>query len=373
MAGMCWNGQQTEETLTMSTVERILTVCTGVRYEMTDVHHRTVALLPETALLPGTSDAASVDSNDIDDTRNLLKRFYYPLSVGAPDGTKGFEFRASVIQLGPLTIGQLAFGAPVTLVASELDAYHVTIPTAGKVHSHHAGHRVVAGPDRGVVFGPGNPVYTLHDANSIELAVKIERPALEDELATMLGHRVEGPLRLPPLVDLADEPMRSWIRIIRMLRGEIGRPGSLVHQPLVAESLRRSVLSGLLLSLPHRYSAELSAPAPAGPPRAIQRAIDAIRSEPERPFTVGDIAAVAGVSVRSLQEGFRRYVGSAPMAYLQQVRLSRAHAALRSEDPARVTVAAVAHRWGFAHLGRFASAYRTRFGVTPSDTLRKNG
>jgi transcriptional regulator GlxA family with amidase domain len=75
--------------------------------------------------------------------------------------------------------------------------------------------------------------------------------------------------------------------------------------------------------------------------------------------------------VRSLQEGFRRHLGSAPMAYLQQERLVRAHQTLRQADPVCVTVSAVAHRWGFAHLGRFASAYRTRFGEPPSETLRR--
>ena len=76
------------------------------------------------------------------------------------------------------------------------------------------------------------------------------------------------------------------------------------------------------------------------------------------------------MSVRSLQEGFRQHVGSAPMTYLQHVRLVRAHETLRRADPQRVTVASVAHRWGFAHLGRFASAYRSRFGISPSETLR---
>jgi transcriptional regulator GlxA family with amidase domain len=99
--------------------------------------------------------------------------------------------------------------------------------------------------------------------------------------------------------------------------------------------------------------------------------VDAIQGEPERAFSVIDLAAIAGMSVRSLQEGFRRHVGCAPMTYLQQVRLGRAHDTLRSSDPAHVTVASVAHRWGFAHLGRFASAYRTRFGHSPSETLRR--
>jgi transcriptional regulator GlxA family with amidase domain len=107
------------------------------------------------------------------------------------------------------------------------------------------------------------------------------------------------------------------------------------------------------------------------PPRVIRRVIDAIEDEPDRPFSVADLAAIAGVSVRSLQEGFRRYVGCSPMAYLQSVRLTRAHDALQREDPARITVAAVAHRAGFTHLGRFATAYRARFGATPSETLRR--
>jgi len=331
---------------------------------MIDVHLRTVAPPAPTRSTVGFS------SGDIDDMRSLLHRFYYPLAVGAPHGADGFQFRADVIQLGPVTVGHLGFGAPVSIASPELDAYHVTIPTCGGVHVRHAGRELTAHPGTAVVYGPGKPVYTLHDAHSAELDVKIERRELEAELAALLGRPFDGPLDLPTEVALGAGPVRSWSEIVRMLHGEIARPGSLIQQPLIADHLRRSIVSGLLLSVPHRYTAELTAPAPAGPPRAIRRTIDAIHDEPERPFTVGDLARIAGVSVRSLQEGFRRHVGCAPMTYLQHTRLTRAHEALRQEDPARTTVAAVAHRWGFAHLGRFASAYRSRFGVSPSDTLR---
>jgi transcriptional regulator GlxA family with amidase domain len=85
---------------------------------------------------------------------------------------------------------------------------------------------------------------------------------------------------------------------------------------------------------------------------------------------VADLAGITGVSVRSLQEGFRRHLGCTPMAYLQQVRLERARESLRDADPTRVTVASIAHRWGFAHLGRFAAVYRARFGECPSESLR---
>jgi transcriptional regulator GlxA family with amidase domain len=171
-------------------------------------------------------------------------------------------------------------------------------------------------------------------------------------------------------MDLTGGPARTWSRLVQLVLAESDDCGGLLYEPLIAEQLRHSVLSGLLLSLPHRYRDELINPAPCGPPRMIRRVMDAMNDGPERPFSVTDLAAIAGMSVRSLQEGFRRYVGVSPMAYLQQVRLGRAHEALVREHPQRITVAAIAHRWGFSHLGRFAYVYRSRYGVSPSDTLR---
>ncbi|MFI7545855.1 AraC family transcriptional regulator [Actinoplanes sp. NPDC049599] len=321
--------------------------------------------------VPEPPAGTSFSSVDIDDTREMLNRFYYPLTVGVPDGAEGFRFHAEVIQLGPLTVGRLGFGASVTLVAPELGGYHVTIPTAGFVHTRHAGHEVVAGASTGAIFGPGQPVHARYDAHSAELNVKITRTALEDELATLLGRPVKGPIGLPPAINVGAGAAQSWRRLVQLLSTEHEYPGSLVWRPVFAEQLRRSVLNGLLLSVQHRFSDELSATPPSSPPRTVQRVVDAINDAPDRAFSAADLAAIAGVSVRTLQEGFRRYVGCSPMAYLQSVRLNLAHEALRREDPARVTVAAVAHRSGFAHLGRFSTAYRARFGVSPSETLRR--
>jgi AraC-like DNA-binding protein len=315
-------------------------------------------------------EGGSFTSADVDHARAILHRFYYPTAIGTPEGAEGFRLDMQVIKLGPLTLGELCFGVPITLAASGLDAYHIAMPTVGCMLARHAGHEVTAGPSTGVVFGPAGPVFALHEACSAELAVKIERAALERELATLLDRPVDGPIDLPATLDLSDGPGLSWRRLVHLLRDELTHAESLIRNPLIAERLRHSVLSGLLLSAPHRYHDELVAPAPAGPPRAIRQVLDAIHDEPERPFTVATLAALAGVSVRSLQEGFRRHVGRSPMAYLQQVRLERAHTALLAADPARTTVAAIAHRWGFAHQGRFSALYRAHFGQFPSETLR---
>ena len=85
--------------------------------------------------------------------------------------------------------------------------------------------------------------------------------------------------------------------------------------------------------------------------------------------TIVDICNLLGVSERTLQYAFRRYVDMAPLAYLRLCRLNKVRATLRASDPLTTTVTAVAMRFGFMHLGRFAIEFRRMFGETPSATL----
>jgi AraC family ethanolamine operon transcriptional activator len=85
--------------------------------------------------------------------------------------------------------------------------------------------------------------------------------------------------------------------------------------------------------------------------------------------TIVDICAAVGVSERSLQYAFRAYVNMSPLVYLRYCRLSRTRASLRAADPQRTTVTEVAMRFGFLHLGRFASDYKQVFHEAPSATL----
>jgi transcriptional regulator GlxA family with amidase domain len=81
------------------------------------------------------------------------------------------------------------------------------------------------------------------------------------------------------------------------------------------------------------------------------------------------LAQVAGVSKRTLQEGFRRFRGKPPNQISRDLRLDLARGALIQHGPENVTE--VALDYGFTHLGRFAEAYAARFGECPSETLRR--
>lgn len=135
-----------------------------------------------------------------------------------------------------------------------------------------------------------------------------------------------------------------------------------------AASVRDVVVSTFLETLPHSYSERLRRKAPALSPRHIRAAVDFIHAHAQHSISVEDIAAAARTSVRTLQAGFAAFRATTPMAYLRQVRLEGVRAELLQSADA--SIAEVAGRWRFTHLGLFARAYREAFGELPSQTRR---
>jgi transcriptional regulator GlxA family with amidase domain len=93
--------------------------------------------------------------------------------------------------------------------------------------------------------------------------------------------------------------------------------------------------------------------------------VEMIRSFPNEPYTLADLCRIGSLSARGLQLQFQQHYGVSPMQYLRQVRLDHARDALRAGG---VSVSDAAYDAGFSNVGRFARAYRLRFGELPSAT-----
>jgi AraC-like DNA-binding protein len=91
----------------------------------------------------------------------------------------------------------------------------------------------------------------------------------------------------------------------------------------------------------------------------------------DRPFHLPEICAALDVSERTLRASCVEHLGMGPIRYLWLRRMHLAHRALVRTVPGTATVTDIATDNGFWELGRFAIAYRTLFGETPSTTLRR--
>ncbi|WP_409266985.1 helix-turn-helix domain-containing protein, partial [Pseudomonas sp. KCJK8521] len=104
--------------------------------------------------------------------------------------------------------------------------------------------------------------------------------------------------------------------------------------------------------------------------RAIMRRVSEWAADcPEETLNLVELADVAGVSLRQLQQAFKAFTGMPPAHWLRLRRLNGARRDLLHGG--EVTVAEVAMRWSFWHLGRFSESYRQLFKEFPSETLKR--
>lgn len=104
-------------------------------------------------------------------------------------------------------------------------------------------------------------------------------------------------------------------------------------------------------------------------PYYVLRAEREMRERMATPLTIARLADVAGVSDRTLHDGFRRFRATTPMGRLTALRVAAARCRLLDAE-AGITVGQVATEVGFFQFGRFARTYRNAFGELPSATLR---
>jgi AraC-like DNA-binding protein/tetratricopeptide (TPR) repeat protein len=102
----------------------------------------------------------------------------------------------------------------------------------------------------------------------------------------------------------------------------------------------------------------------------VKKAIALLQADPARMRSIDDLAVACGVARRTLEKHFRRFVGRSPSQVRREFVLERVRRELlRAQSEASITEIAV--RCGVNHLGRFAIAYRRRYGESPSVTLQR--
>jgi len=314
-------------------------------------------------------------TTDVEEAREFCRRMFYgPLEVKPAGGTEGFGFSGDVVQVGPLTIGDISYGIELCVAIGDLrTAYHVLAPLTGTVQVLHRGAATTADPGRAAVFQPTGEIDLRWSADCRLFSVKVERLAFERELEAALDLHEGPPLPLGATFGLAGGPGRSWMALIRLLHAELREPDGLTTVPWLIRRWRDLAISGLACAVEQPQGNGIPGQPTARRPRTVKRTLDAMHAEPGRQFTAAELAGIAGVGIRVLQESFRQHVGVPPLTYLRRLRLEGVHAELTRADRGQVSVSEVAHRWGFTHLGRFAGAYRARYGISPSQTLRDRG
>ena len=319
---------------------------------------------------PLTVERSEFDILDRDAAVETLSRIYGPASVARSASDQAFRGVARSYAIGTLRLSQGKFPHGLKLHVLELGKYLFVFPRSGV--------GTVTMHDDPAEFAPGRAVMLpLFERFSFEFSEGFSTmtlaitPNARGEHFFKLTHRsLNAPLRFTPRIDVTHGPAAGVARLIAFVFDECDHTSGLTTSPLMLADLHEAVLTAMLTSLPHDQSHALAGPAPWIAPGYVRRAEEWLDAHAHEPVTSSKAAAAAGVSVRSLQEAFRRYRGVSPQQFLKERRIELARAQLLAgEDGA--TVKSIATATGYNNPGRFSAEYHRRFGELPSETLRR--
>lgn len=309
-------------------------------------------------------------TGDVERAHEVLRQIYVDHRVRLHRPPRDFQYEQDAVDTGPVTLGRLRYKMDVDLFTEPLDRHVFVVVGGGQAESRAGRDSVRAAP--GDVFLHPVDRALDHTCRHVDLhTLSLDRRVVTQAAAALTGVEPAG-LRFQAMTPVSPGMGRYFRDTVGHLRRLFTGPEEPLRSPLVVRAAVDLVAATALAAFPNTATSAAYRPAPgAVAPAAVRRAVSFIESHAGEPITVATIAEAAQVSARALHAGFRRHLGTTPMAYLRRVRLERAHHDLRAADPGRGdTVSRIAHRWGYATPSKFSADYRAAFGHPPSQTLR---
>ncbi len=309
-----------------------------------------------------------VETNDVDQAREAFARTYTKASI-EPCAYMPFFFTSTLAAVGAVhaTTDEWSSGVYLTTSAHD-ERYILGFSTEGFAVGTHAGEEFVMVPGRrGVMFSPLRASTLRHEGKMCASNLTMDQGALEAHWTNLTGQTLRGVIQFTPELDLTRSAGAAVYNVAQVFRREVQRESP---SRLVLSNMRDALFTVLLTAVPHSASGHLEAPPPRVAPGCVRRAEEFIVAHAADPITLDDVVAAAGVPARSLHAAFQSCRGTTPMAFLRDRRFELARKRLLAATP-RSTVGGVVRDLGLGHLGRFSTAYKQRFGESPSETIAR--
>lgn len=325
------------------------------------------------------------ESDDLDEARERISRVMQPhrlcaldaSSLGA-DQAMASRSHMDFMRIGGIGLGTIGFfGQPTRVDVEAVEDYHLLMfCLSGHADVRADGQALSADTHHGSICAPGRAFRADLSADCEQFVLRMDRQMVQAHCGLQDGQAV----RFHEALDLRRPTLQAWFDQVQLLASSTALMDIAQRHPLIAVEMER-LLVHLLLEGQGLYEDaddfHLSLPAPGLAPACVKRAERYMEEHASEPLRLADIAAAADTPARTLLEAFKRFRNTSPMHYLRALRLERAHELLRaaSASPANAaasqaaSVATIAFDCGFTHLGRFAQAYRQRYGMSPSATL----
>ncbi|MGI9241144.1 MAG: helix-turn-helix domain-containing protein [Verrucomicrobiales bacterium] len=309
------------------------------------------------------------DSNCVEEAESMLSQSLAGCHIKSVADRKQFNVQMDGLKIGRTSLVYNRYGTD-SKIESELPGEPVFfVLGSGKPSTFNLGNRTTSTVEP-VLIANARRMEIDRPKDSGVLTLRVSLPDLEHHLETQTHRHHRGRLVFDRDMDLGNGEGGFLNRLVQFLVAELERDASVAGNPVFRRNFEEMLLNGLL-ALPNNRSGVLFDERPHEvSPGIVSRAEEYMRANLGEPVTISDLVRICDCGRSALFSAFHNSKGISPMEFLTEQRLQSARRKLLKPEE-ETSVSSVALDSGFVHLGRFAHAYRKRFGESPSETLKR--
>lgn len=320
--------------------------------------------------IPDQVVAHRITTFDVGEAQEFISAHTAPVKLQVAPGHGRIQFDATYLLSSHFMVLETSLSGGVTLIPQvDFDAVLIRLGISGVMRAEGARTVERSGPNELLLYAARSGKRMLFDTDRHDLVLVLPADQVRERVQSLSGLQHALPLDFMIPMD-CNNPLGAALFCLGMaLRAGLSGSAPLIQSPIGLRRHRDALLGLMLSAIGTDRVASLAGPVASLAAIDVARAEDFMRANAGNDIGVSDVAEALGISMRSLQYGFRKHRRTHPLAVLQRMRLEGLRDDILS-NPMQ-PIADVAQRWGFTHLGRLSKQYQLAFGERPSVTARR--
>ncbi len=248
---------------------------------------------------------------------------------------------------------------------------HMVMPLTGGVSQRGSNGSFSVTPGEGLIISPGQQMDMQWRPETIAMTMRVPENTLQRYLIDYFDASLYNSIGFEGKFNWQQSESRILREMLSGICKELQNPDSLFTRGISTRAVEEQLILTFIDTLPSNFSEALKFGRENHKPVHVKKAIEYIKSNANGEIRMLDLVNATGVSIRTLQSGFKQFCSISPMAWIRNYKLRCIREALMNPDNDDLTIGDIAGLWGFYHSSNFARNYLALFGEHPSATRKR--
>lgn len=311
-----------------------------------------------------------VDTNNTTDLQSAINLHMEARNIRTTQTSKIPHYQVNRVGFQEVQVLGINHSNALSVTSEKFTSAHMVMPLTGGVSQRDASGRWDIAPGEGLVISPGQEMDMYWEPDTIAMTMRIPESTVQRYLVDYFDIPLYDTIRFDGKFNWVNTESHALREMLSGICKELQNPHSLFSRGITTRAIEEQLILTFIDALPSNYSTALKLGHKNHRPRHVKLAMDYVIAHSQREILAKDLVQASGVSLRTLQNGFKGHCAVSPTVWVRNYKLSCVRNALLNMNYDELSIGDVAALWGFYHSSNFSRNYLALFGEHPSVTRR---